>query len=175
MKTQISAICLGVLFVMTGAGAVFQIERNEEVERFVSNLDKMNKITERRYLMDIDAIQLCAARPKNMQKSVHVDYFCEVYTNDKGQKTLKTGEGEYPVGSVIIKAKFAGKEAKVAELFTVMRKMEPGYDAKHGDWEYSVVNGKNTRELARGKIGSCISCHKDYSSTDYVTRVYLKN
>ena len=36
--------------------------------------------------MDIDAIQLCAARPRSIEKNMHVDYFCEVYINDKGIK-----------------------------------------------------------------------------------------
>ena len=60
------------------------------------------------------------------------------------------------------------------ELFTVMRKMKVGYDSKHGDWEYSVIDAEATHVLARGHVESCVSCHDEYAKSDFVTRTYLK-
>ena len=55
-----------------------------------------------------------------------------------------------------------------------MRKMAAGYDPEHGDWEYAVLDGTNKRVLSRGRIDSCIECHRHYAETDFVTRSYLK-
>ena len=75
---------------------------------------------------------------------------------------------------MIVKAKLESEKSSDPVLYTVMRKMEKGYDAEHGDWEYAVLDGPNKRVLSRGRIDSCIECHKQYASTDYVTRAYVK-
>ena len=49
-----------------------------------------------------------------------------------------------------------------------------GYDSKHGDWEYSVIDAQATHVLARGHVESCASCHDDYAKSDFVTRTYMK-
>lgn len=148
---------------------------DDDVRTHVKKLDSLNKVTKRRYVMDPKTAFLCTIPPKARDMDLHVNYYCEVYTNELGKKPMETGSDKYPVGSVVIKAKFAGHDAKEAELYTIMRKMKDNYDPKHGDWEYSVVNGKGNRVLAQGKIESCIACHKDYASTGYVTREYMSD
>ena len=43
-----------------------------------------------------------------------------------------------------------------------------------GDWEFFVLGG-DARLLARGKIDSCIACHRDYAEQGFVSRAYLAN
>ena len=167
-------ICCCALAI-TSASVSLQLDNDEDMRSFVKTLDKMHQVTKRRYLMDPKTAFDCRIPPKERNLDLHVNYYCEVYSNTKAKDVMESGKGDYPIGSVVIKAKFAGHDAKDAELFTIMRKMETGYDAKHGDWEYAVVNGKGNRVLAQGKIESCIACHKNYSSTDYVTREYMND
>ena len=84
-----------------------------------------------------------------------------------------TGGGQYPTGSVIAKQKFSGASTQNIELYTLMKKMQPGFDPTNNDWEYSVVDGTGRKTIAVGRIESCIGCHSQYPGTDFVTREYL--
>lgn len=161
------SICAAAMFV--------DQDDPDDIRLSIKQLGKMDRITQRRYVMDMATAFLCRMPPKDRNLDLHVDYYCEVHTNKKATETMQSGDGIYPVGSIIIKSKFAGENAEKPELYTIMRKMEKGYDEKHGDWEYAVVNGMGNRILAQGKIESCISCHKNYGSTDYVTRAYFES
>jgi hypothetical protein len=99
--------------------------------------------------------------------------YCHVYVSKAAKEPILTGRGSYPEGAVIIKSKLAGKDGTKPILYTVMTKMAAGYDADHGDWRYSVLEGPSLREVAAGRIDSCIECHDHYKDTDYVTRAYL--
>jgi len=100
--------------------------------------------------------------------------FCHVYVSPEGKGAMVSGKGTYPRGAVIVKSKLTREKNGDPVLFTTMRKREAGYDPRHGDWEYAVLDGRSKRVLARGRIESCISCHRKYASTDYVTRAYTK-
>jgi hypothetical protein len=100
--------------------------------------------------------------------------FCHVYVTPDAKQAMASGKGAYPRGAVVVKSKLTREKGGDAVLFTTMRKREPGYDPKHGDWEYAVLDGCSKRVLARGRIESCIACHRQYASTDYVTRAYTK-
>ena len=162
----------------TFVGVVSATQPNDDhvVSRAVSHLDALTLITKEPHEMLDSTIMLCApagSRPHNPHEGSHQSVFCNVYSNTRGVETLRSGVGDYQEGSMIVKSKLRGRNAKDIELFTVMRKMEPGYDRDHGDWEYSVVDGKTHRVLSRGRIDSCIACHSDYQKTDYVTRTYF--
>jgi hypothetical protein len=88
---------------------------------------------------------------------------------------IVSGKGTYPVGSLVIKSKLASADDPTPHLFTVMQKMATGYDSKRGDWKYTVIDGIAYREMASGRIDSCIECHEQYKETDYVTREYLQD
>jgi hypothetical protein len=105
---------------------------------------------------------------------VHGTRYCDIFVTAGALDIIRSGQGRYPVGSLIVKAKYPSKDRAPIELFTVMRKMKPGYAPETGDWEYSVVDGDAHRILARGKIASCIRCHNDYQATDFVTRTYME-
>lgn len=106
------------------------------------------------------------------RENPHEHNYCHVFVNDRGLSTLKSGKGEYPEGSLIVKQKFSDSKGENTVLFTVMRKMGKNYNPQHGNWEYSIVSGSATSHL-RGNTQSCIDCHDGYAKTDYVTRTYM--
>ena len=99
--------------------------------------------------------------------------YCDVYVTPNAKEPMASEFGPFPAGSMIVKAKLEGQTRRAPVLYTVMLKMEKGYDDMHGDWEYAVLDGPSRRVLARGRIDSCIDCHTAYAATDYVTRVYM--
>jgi len=124
----------------------------------------------------------------------HSGYAVHVYTTQAGREIMTTGQGVYPVGSVILKEKMrtlgavnpaadntANNRPNAApartnyttDLYTGMLKREPGYNPECGDWEFFIVSGDAKKLLARGKIDSCSECHQAHKSTDYVTRAYM--
>jgi hypothetical protein len=123
------------------------------------------------------AIQ-CAA-PTVAERSLedqnpHRDKFVVVYVNDIGRVAML--EKKYPVfpqGSVIVKEKLITKDSTSPELLTVMRKREPGYDPKNGDWEYMVFDGAAQTVQASGKLEKCQACHEEEKGSDYVSRRYI--
>ena len=55
-----------------------------------------------------------------------------------------------------------------------MLKHEPGYNKASADWEFFVVKGDGEELTERGKIESCIECHRLYSKQDFVSKKYMK-
>ena len=145
----------------------------------VANSGALHRVTAVPHPMADSTLLFCRA-PAPPNANIHEGHglaspaYCHVYVTKDATKPMESGKGEYPRGSVIIKAKLKEKTSDDAVLYTIMQKMEEGYDGKHGDWEYSVLDGASHRVLARGKIDSCIECHEQYASTDYVTRAYMK-
>jgi hypothetical protein len=78
--------------------------------------------------------------------------------------------GEYPLGTVILKQTVLGDGSKV---FTGMAKRGNGYDSDGNDWEYFMLNADGTIAddgASRGAdlfSGMCKSCH-NFASTDFV-------
>ncbi|HSE23768.1 MAG TPA: cytochrome P460 family protein [Pyrinomonadaceae bacterium] len=104
----------------------------------------------------------------------HRAKFITVYVNDLGRHAMTEElNPRFPVGTVIVKEKLPNKDATAAELLTVMRKRERGYDSKNGDWEYLMLDGPGRDIQDAVKVESCQSCHMAYKQQDYVTRLYL--
>jgi len=147
----------------------------EFLSRVVANLGELHRVTASPHRMADSTIVYCRiAYNTNIHEGATDPAYCHVYVTGDATEPMATGKGPYPLGAVIVKAKLESKESRDPVLYTVMRKMEEGYDAKHGDWEYAVLDGSSKRVLARGRINSCIECHQQHASTDYVTRVYMK-
>jgi hypothetical protein len=164
----VAAVCMT-------AGAWAEPVDQEELSRLVAKLDKLHQVTETPHAMADSTAALCRlAFNTNIHEGTAAPAYCHVYVTADAKTPMTSGKGIYPRGAVIIKAKLKDEKTKDVILYTVMRKMEKGFDAKHGDWEYSVLDGPNKRVLARGKIDSCIRCHREYAATDYVTRAYMK-
>lgn len=133
--------------------------------------EALNRVTKTTFRMSPASATLCVVLPT--QQPPHVGYHCHVFANERALEPIQTGKGTYPVGSVIVKQKYNSRRAKQTVLFTLMRKMESGYDAENGDWEYSVVDSARSKVLTVGREASCIACHESYADTDFVTREYL--
>lgn len=112
------------------------------------------------------------------KKNPHEATFITVYVNNAGRDAMFATEAQtFPQGSMIVKEKInsrlTGKNEPV--LYTIMRKREPGYNPKLGDWEFAVVgpNGKDVQEI--GKLNNCQSCHRPKRDSDFVFRSYVKS
>jgi len=152
-------------------------ESDDKIVRDATSLSTLHRVTEKPHAMLDSTVELCAP-PVAMPHNVHTGFlnssYCHVYVNTTAKSTMLAGRGEYPVGSLIVKSKLRSQKAADIELFTVMRKMGRDYDPEHGNWEYSLIDGRARQVYARGKIASCVSCHDEYRPTDFVTRTYLK-
>ncbi|MFO0946111.1 MAG: cytochrome P460 family protein [Planctomycetota bacterium] len=153
----------------------------DDILATVRDRGKICRVNEEPYRMSDPVAMLCwdYAREKVRQEWAEhripmQDTYCFVYTNELASPTMTSGNGSYPVGSIVIKEKLKSADSREAELFTVMRKRAPGYDPDHGDWEYAVVTNGGTEIVERGKLQRCIECHDNYKETDYVTREYLR-
>ncbi len=99
----------------------------------------------------------------------HESHYSSVFSNALAEESMRKGKTDYPVGSIVLKAKYADKNGTQVELMTLMIKREKGYNPEHGDWEYQVTNPRGW-VLAQGKIDSCIKCHDSFAKTGYVSR-----
>ncbi len=140
-----------------------------------ANTAKLHRVTESPFKMTNASAALCRPAFDVQPHNPHWDYYCHVFINDAGLATMKTGKGSYPKGTVIVKQKFADRAGTKTELFTLMRKMDDGYDSDNGNWEYSIVDRNAAKVLSRGRTDSCIDCHTQYAGSDYVTRLYMKS
>jgi hypothetical protein len=113
----------------------------------------------------------CLSPSSSQQPSVHRDKFITVYVNPIGREAaLRQKRPRFPVGTLLVKEKRAEQTSQTPELLTVMRKREPGFDAKAGDWEYFVLTGDAKKVTAQGKIAHCRACHLQTPETDFVYR-----
>jgi hypothetical protein len=86
--------------------------------------------------------------------------------NGQAEAAFKSG-GTYPVGAAVVKRKLREKNDKlVASGVGGMIKRAPGYDPKHGDWEYFYF--EDEAKIESGKIDSCVNCHRLAAKTDFV-------
>lgn len=88
-----------------------------------------------------------------------------------------TSRKPVPVGTVVVKEKYPHyftNASPTAVAFMIKR--EPGYDPEHDDWEYAYEDrpSEGQRKITRGKIESCINCHRLAKVSDYLDRRYLK-
>lgn len=110
----------------------------------------------------------------------HAKRYNGFYMNDLAFKAFES-KASYPVGSIIVKEKAHQVADTNTTLFdpevvtetphTVtgiggMIKRAPGYDPKHGDWEYFYRSP--TTPLESGRITSCVNCHRMAAKKDFV-------
>jgi hypothetical protein len=133
----------------------------------------MTRITSKPFRMSPAAAELCLVSPTQLPP--HVDHYCHIFVNDIAIGPMNSGDETYKPGSVIVKQKFLDESANDTQLFTIMRKMDDGYDAKHGDWEYSTVGPTGTELYSNGRLESCKKCHQIYKDSDFISRVYLSS
>jgi hypothetical protein len=107
----------------------------------------------------------------------HGGRFVDTYVNEVGAASYWDEDAEIPVGTVIVKTSWEGKDgqptATPGPIF-VMKKMAPGYAPDHEDWYYAIHWAEPTpAQLAylkgpiywRGKspkVAYCWKCHDNY-------------
>jgi len=164
------------------------VTTNADLARLVSRIWYFTRLTEKPVLMDPEVAMACAP-PQIQLPANHVQLLpkksagnavFQVYVTADGMtamtaKVPSASPGSaisFPIGVVILKQKFTDPEAKSPVLYTGMIKREKGFNPECGDWEFFVVNGDASAILARGRIESCMDCHKSYPQSDFVTRDY---
>jgi Cytochrome P460 len=160
--------------------------------KFIAAREKtLTRVTDKPQSMDARVVRFCRGPlPKELpENNPHLGHSVHVYVTPGEEKKIRTGEGTYPVGTLIVKEKLSTKPVEQIDLypnsgkptpqprqdpdlFTVMLKREAGYNKECGDWEFMVVSGDVKQIVARGKIDSCVECHKDHKATDFVTQLY---
>jgi hypothetical protein len=132
--------------------------------------------------------QLCAPPSPQLMaresKMPHLKKFIKIFVTAAGEAAATGHECTYPPGTVVIKEKLPAvarekertdlvKPGTEPELFTGMLKREKGFHPEAGDWEFFTVSGDAAKITSRGKLESCIDCHKEYAQTDGISRQYL--
>ncbi len=106
----------------------------------------------------------------------HGKRFVEIYVNDIAYEAYTT-EKVLPVGSVLVKPSWEGKDGKpttnAGPLF-VMVKKEKGFSKEHNDWWYAIrwenppapfnKNGNIYWRSPSKKVDYCWSCHENYDN-----------
>lgn len=147
----------------------------------LSSSDGWIRVNDRPYRISSSVDGLCRpvlpgdyenARKQNPHATAHVT----VFVNRVGSEAMNATNPRFPEGSMIVKQKYYSVTAPVrpedANLYTVMLKRETGYNPSLGDWEFAVVAGNGKHLESRGKISTCMGCHKDQAVSDYVYRTY---
>lgn len=114
--------------------------------------------------------EMSAARTKN----IHGDAFLHIVVNDAGRRGFETiGASPFPEGAIILKFKYpiAGDalETGRAELVTAMIKQRERVYPSSRDWEFVSLSGDLRRTYGRGSLATCLSCHQQYTQTDFVS------
>ncbi|MCF6312494.1 MAG: cytochrome P460 family protein [Verrucomicrobiales bacterium] len=101
----------------------------------------------------------------------HFNTKTHIYVNTLADGVIARKTKSFPEGAVIVKEKLKlGVFDCTVSGIGGMIKRAPGYDSKHGDWEYFY--GDETTPFSSGRIKNCIECHVDARDTDYVFSVW---
>lgn len=103
----------------------------------------------------------------------HANTGIVIFMNDQAATAFRKNAGQYPVGAVVVKQKTVhgytdklGKRVVGDNGVGGMVKRSPGFDPKHGDWEYFYF--ENPKRIESGRITSCVQCHSSAKDKDYV-------
>jgi hypothetical protein len=99
---------------------------------------------------------------------------------EEGSGAEKNNYKTYPVGTMIAKEGYTSDKGKPGDptFLVIMKKREPGYDPKSGNWEYMkfTTDGKT---LLRGKgsephiMAECANCHINVAERDYIFTTFF--
>jgi hypothetical protein len=103
----------------------------------------------------------------------HNGKYIHVYVNAAGRSAMLGRKPvPFPEGSIIVKQKMSAKNGPV-ELLTCMVKGKRGSNPKTGNWTYYVTDASGAKITAQGEMKTCVECHANTKSSDYVYRTYL--
>lgn len=87
-----------------------------------------------------------------------------IYVTADVRRTIEKNRGMMMDNSIIVKENYNSDKELMA--LTVMQKIK-GYDAEHNDWFWAKYSPDGTVEAA-GKVETCINCHEQSESVDYL-------
>lgn len=113
---------------------------------------------------------MCVQRPEYSPANPHLPRHFTVYVNEIGRAAMSAGT-VFPVGSIIVKEKFAEGASK-PELLTVMLKRAKGFNPECGDWEFRTASPDGDY-AATEDVAHCVSCHVAKPDSDFTFRTYV--
>jgi len=155
-------------------------EPQVSISEIATNFTHYQQITKSAVLVNRELALLCRGVSKQdvdaarVKFGPHANTAIFIYMNKPAAAAFGTNASEFPVGSVIVKQKshqgYIDKNGlRVREADSGvggMVKRPPGYDPKHGDWEYFYF--EDTKKIETGRIASCVQCHEAAKEKDYV-------
>lgn len=153
------------------------ISKDSTLLACIKSLEGFTRVTNQRVTIPTPVDEGCAEfeHPKinHAYLTKGSDPAIHVYVTKEAHAMFQQRNTVFPEGTIVLKQKFANRTTEVAELYTGMIKREKGYSPKAGDWEFFTANGDATAIISRGRIDSCMDCHQQYASSDFVTRQYV--
>ena len=116
--------------------------------------------------------RLPTLRETEFLNSIHGDgRYLQDWANPLAAQALANGAPvTFPVGSVIVKEKYAGPKTVTPDLVAIgmMIKRSPGFDSAHGDWDYAYYEPALGIVQTAEQSAYCANCHAGAAATDYV-------
>jgi hypothetical protein len=106
--------------------------------------------------------------PKPVVSGGHSNNWVGIFVDELAEETYLSAGAPYPECAKIVKPIYNDSEGKSVRKLTVMVKMPAGYDPENGDWWYASYDATGTSVRKQGRLGDCISCHKQAVETDYL-------
>ena len=90
--------------------------------------------------------------------------YLKLYVNNIAKKAIEQGVKKMPADAIIVKENY--NKQKNLVVITPLYKVE-GYNPEAGDWFWAKYKKSGEIE-AEGKVNSCIECHREVKSYDYL-------
>ena len=177
-RNRPSALGIGLLLYVTALGGAARADEPTITEQSAFSFYKTLSLltpkpifVSRRLVAACTAPSLSAYEEERRRAGPHADTMVNLYANDIAKKAIEAKARRFPTGAVIVKEKFEHDAAATAVGGMVKR--APGFDPAHGDWEYfyAVRSGG----FASGRLSTCIGCHRQAKSDDYVFSLVLRS
>src|SRR6478609_413454 len=111
-------------------------------------------------------------RETEFLNSIHGDgRYLQDWANPLAAQVLVSGAPSmFPVGSVIVKEKYAGPTTVKPDLVAIgmMIKRSPGFNSAHGDWDYAYYEPALGIVQTAEQSTYCANCHAGAAATDFV-------
>ncbi|HUY88742.1 MAG TPA: cytochrome P460 family protein [Pirellulales bacterium] len=149
-----------------------------KAEDLARNYERLQLMTDKPVPIALEILTLCASYSLEQLEQIetetrkrsgpHAFTAIRVFMNDSAAAAFRDSVAAYPAGAVIVKEKqvLPKERSETPTAVAGMIKREAGYDPQHGDWEYFYVDDQP--QLERGKIASCVECHRRAAETGYV-------
>lgn len=179
MRSWFRWLSCGIL--VAGLVGCAHYRKGKDAQYHADHFQTYHKMTTNLVPVGVQLIELCAPprkstiREEQKKYGPHANTSILVYMNDLASAAYEAKQDRYPPGAVVVKQKqihgYHDPELKKwvqrAELGVGgMIKRQPGYDSKHGDWEYFYYEDDGKMET--GRITTCIACHASARDRDYV-------